>query len=187
MITQPTRTLMVELDDATWTEFLDRAERWFVQVRLTQVAFRRLAEDMHAKIEEPHVRKYLEQIVLTARQHETRIDGLYRAIGREPADPGKVEQLAGVTIAKSRELYAGLQSGVGGAELWWEELNQLFLASLSALSAFAAAEQLGFALGNKEICDIAIPVGFEKYAQHRMLQEITLELVPHAVLYRTKV
>lgn len=186
MTPQDARTLGVEFGQDSWTEFLDRTERWFVQVRVSQVAFRQLAEDLHAKIEEPHLRKLLGQVVDTARQHETQIDALYRAIGREPSG-GTLQDAGGAALAKTRELYAGLQSTLGGAEHWWEELNQLFVASLTALSAFAAAEQLGFALGNKEICDIAIPVGFEKFKQHRMLQEITLELVPHAVLYRTRV
>ncbi|GAA5531819.1 hypothetical protein [Deinococcus aluminii] len=178
--------LAVEFDEATWDEFLDRSARWFGQVRAAQSAFRHLAEDVLAQMHEPHLRHRLEEVVETARRHEVQVDALYRAIGREPPGTGLLD-VGGQLLTKGREALGTLQGLASGAEGWWEDLLQLFLASLNAVSAFSAAEQLGFALGLREVVDITYPITLEKFKQHRMLQEITLELVPLAILYRTGV
>lgn len=178
--------LAIELNGATWEEFLGRAERWFGQVQAAQSAFRHLAEDVLSKMHEPHLRARLEEIVETARRHEEQVDALYRAIGREPPGTGLLS-VGGELLTRGQEALAAVQGLASGAERWWDDLNRLFLASLNAVSAFSAAEQLGFALGLREIVDITYPVTLEKFKQHRMLQEITLELVPLAILYRTGV
>lgn len=177
--------LAIELDGATWEEFLDRSARWFGQVRAAQSAFRQLAEDVLNRIHEPHLRELLGEVVETARRHEAQVDDLYRALGREPSGAAGLLSAGGQLLGKGQEALGALQGLASGAERWWDDFNQLFLASLNAISAFAAAEQLGYALGLREIVDLTFPVTLEKFKQHRMLQEITLELVPLAILYRT--
>ncbi|MEW6420656.1 MAG: hypothetical protein AB1511_02855 [Deinococcota bacterium] len=68
------------------------------------------------------------------------------------------------------------------AKCWWDDPHRLFLASINAISAFAA-EQLGCAVS---ICEIVgSTFTMEKFRQHRMFQEILPELLPIAVLERT--
>lgn len=178
--------LAIELDPATWSEFLDRSERWFGQVRAAQASFRKLAEDVLEQLHEPHLRQLIQEVVETARRHEAQVDGLYRVIGREPPSPGLLS-VGGQLLSRGQEALGALQGLTTGAQGWWDDLHQLFLSSLNAISAFSAAEQLGYALGLHEIVDLTFPITLEKFKHHRMIQEITLELVPLAILYRTGV
>lgn len=178
--------LAIELDEATWNEFLDRSERWFGQVRAAQASLRKLAEDVLDQMREPHLRQLLQEVVDTARKHEGQVDDLYRAIGREPPSPGLLS-VGGGLLAKGQEALGALQGLTTGAQGWWDDLHQLFLSSLNSISAFSAAEQLRYALGIREIVDIAFPILLEKFKHHRMIQEILNELVPMAILYRTGV
>lgn len=180
------KPLSIELDPDSWTTFLDRAEQWFGPVHVAQSAFVHLAEDLLDKIHEPHLHERLVEVTETALAHADQVDALYRAIGREPPG-GKLRDVGATLLSKGQETLGSLQALASGAERWWDDLHQLFLASLNAISAFAAAEQLGFALGIREIVDVTFPITMEKFRQHRMLQEITLALVPIAVLYRTLV
>lgn len=178
--------LAIELDPATWDEFLDRSARWFGQVRAAQASFRKLAEDVLSQMHEPHLRQLIQEVVDTARRHEGQVDELYRAIGREPPSP-RLLSVGGQLLSKGQEALGALQGLATGAQGWWDDLHQLFLSSLNAISAFSAAEQLGYALGLREIVDIAFPISLEKFKHHRMLQELLNELVPLAILYRTGV
>ncbi|BDP41939.1 hypothetical protein DAETH_19080 [Deinococcus aetherius] len=178
--------LAIELDEATWNEFLDRSERWFGQVRAAQASFRKLAEDVLGQMHEPHLRQLIKEVVVTARRHEEQVDELYRVIGREPPSPSLLS-VGGQLLSKGQEALGALQGLATGAQGWWDDLHQLFLSSLNSISAFSAAEQLGYALGIREIVDIAFPISLEKFKQHRMIQEILNELVPLAILYRTGV
>ena len=79
---------------------------------MTQEKFRKFAEDTAARIHEPHIKKYLEDIVERARAHEELVRGLIRAIGREPS-AGR--SLAGTVLAKGAELIADVVGLAGGA------------------------------------------------------------------------
>ena len=172
--------VLIELDEKIWTEQIDRTERWLSNVLMTQVAFRELAEETLEKVREPHIREYLGDIIVTAKRHEEQAEALFRIIGREPR---AVRKLGGTLWAKARELLADLMGTAGGASGGWRDLHQLFLASLNSLSAFAAAEQLGLALGLPEVVEVTFAVGREKFAHHRQLQELIADMAPIAILY----
>ena len=175
-----TGPLLVELDEQTWKEQLDRTERWFKNVRMVQATFRQLAEDTLEKVHEPHVREFLAQIVEKAKEHEQAADRLFEVIGRKPPF---ARELMGETMAKARQGLADFMGVAGGASAPWRDMHQLFLVSLNAVSAFGAAEQLGLALGIPEIVEIVLQVNPEKFAQHRQLEELVLDFVPIAILY----
>ena len=176
--------MMLELDETTWQEMLDRTETWFGNVLMTQSTYRHLAEDTLKKVKEPHIREYLMDIVAKAKEHEDRAEELYRIIGRKPS---RTREAVGALAAKTRQAMADLTGMAGGAAGSWRDLHQLFLASLNAQSAFAAAEQLGLALGMPEIVDITLRVSKEKFAHHRQLQELVLDMAPVAILYNMDV
>ena len=172
--------LLIELDDQTWEDQIDRTEQWFKNVRMVQATFRQMAEDTLEKMHEPHVRDFLTGIVNTAREHEDAADRLFELIGRKPS---WTRELMGEGMAKARQGLADFMGMSGGASAPWRDLHQLFLVSLNAISAFGAAEQLGLALGLPEIVDITLNVNREKFAQHRQLEELALDFVPIAILY----
>jgi len=66
-------------------------------------------------------------------------------------------------------------------------IHQLLLINLNALGAFAIAEQLGLALGLKEIIDITFQITLEKQAHQLILQEYMLETAPISILYQISV
>lgn len=175
-----TGTLLVELDERTWKDQLDRTEQWFKNVRMVQATFRQMAEDTLEKVHEPHVREFLTGIVDTAQRHEDEADRLFEAIGRTPP---LLRELMGEAMAKARAGLADLMGLAGGAGEPWRDLHQLYLVSLNAISAFGAAEQLGLALGLPEVVEIVLHVNPEKFAQHRQLEELALDFVPIAILY----
>ncbi len=51
--------ILLDLDEKTWGEQLDRAESWLGDVLLAQEKFRKFAEDTADKIKEPHIKQYL--------------------------------------------------------------------------------------------------------------------------------
>jgi hypothetical protein len=75
----------------------------------------------------------------------------------------------------------------GGAAAPWRDLQQLFLGSLNAMSAFGAAEQLGYALGLHRLAETCFDVVAEKHRDHLVLQELTLEFAPWGVLYKAQI
>lgn len=178
----PTLTgpILVELDEQTWKEQLDRTEQWFRNVRMVQATFRQLAEDTLEKVHEPHVREFLAHVVEKAREHEDAADRLFEAIGRRPP---LMRELMGEAMAKARKGLGDFMGLAGGASAPWRDLHQLFLVSLNAVGAFGAAEQLGLALGISEVVDIVLQVNPEKFAHHRQLEELVLDFVPIAILY----
>lgn len=184
--TSPTASapIMIELDAETWKSQLDIAEQWFDTVLMIQTAFRQLAEDTAAKLHEPHLKAYIGEVAETAQRHEQQLAELYVTIGREPSGGRSV---AGTLMAKGREVVADVLGVISGAPSPWRDLHQLFLASLNAISAVATAEQFGLALGIREVVEITFPMTNEKFVQHRMIQELTLEMVPIAFLYNMPV
>ena len=180
-ITEP---IMIELDAETWKTQLDVTEQWFDTLLMIQTSFRQLAEDTAAKLHEPHLKAYIGEVAETAKLHEQQVEALYAAIGRAPSGGRKA---AGTVMAKGREAVADVLGVLSGAPSPWRDLQQLFLASLNAISAVATAEQFGLALGIREIVEITFPMTNEKFVQHRMIQELTLEMVPMAFLYKMSV
>ena len=171
--------ILLELDEATWDGQLDRAAAWLGNVILTQEKFRKFAEDTAAKVREPHIKKYLEDVVRHAVEHEELARGLARAIGREPASG---RSLAGSVLARGAELVADVVGLAGGARGNWKDLRQLAIESQDALGAFAIVEQLGYALGLPELADPAFRVIAEKTKDHLLIQEYLLEMGPASIL-----
>src|SRR5690242_4499776 len=98
-----TEPILLDLDEKTWRQQIDRTECWLGNVLLTQEKFRKFAEDTAARIKEPHIRQYLEEVAGRARAHEGQARELFRAIGRAPSDG---RSLAGTAAAKVGEAVA---------------------------------------------------------------------------------
>src|SRR3954453_8535051 len=172
-------SILLELDQSTWDRQIDRAAAWLGDTLMTQEKFRKFAEDTAAKLREPHIKKYLEDVVERARAHEELARGLTRAIGREPSGG---RSLAGAAMAKGGELIAGVVGLAGGARGNWKDLRQLLIESQDALGAFAIVEQLGYALGLPELAEPAFRVVAEKTKDHLLIQEYVLEMAPVGIL-----
>jgi hypothetical protein len=171
--------ILLELDEATWNDQLDRAAAWLGDVLQVQEKFRKFAEDTAAKIREPHIRSYLEDIVGRATKHEELARDLSRAIGREPSGG---RSIAGAVLARGAGVIAGAVGLAGGARGNWNDLRQLLLESQDALGAFAIVEQLGYALGLPELADPAFRAIAEKTRDHLLIQEYVLEMAPAGIL-----
>lgn len=172
--------LIIELDEKSWTDGLDRAKAWFDTVTMVQASFRELAEDTVPRLNERHLKEYVQTVVDGARRHEQALEGLYPIIGREmPA----ARKAMGVLDAKAREAAGALMALGGAAAGGFGRLHMLFLASLNAIGAVATAQQLGLALGVREINELCFPIINEKWLHHRLLQEVSLEGVPQSILY----
>jgi hypothetical protein len=175
-----TEPLLLELDDKTWGQFLDRSATWLGNVQTTQAKFRALAEATADKVGEPHVKQYLHEIADKAREHERSVEELYPLIGRGPA-PGR--SVLGSVLSKGSELAADLIGWMGGAASPWGDLRQLLLANQDALGAFAIAEQLGYALGLPELAERCFRIVREKHTHQLLIEEYMLEVGAAALLY----
>ena len=51
--------IFVEIDDASWRGHMDEVEAWLGKVLTSQAAFRRLLDEVHPRLHEPHVRKFV--------------------------------------------------------------------------------------------------------------------------------
>lgn len=171
--------ILLELDEATWGEQIDRAAAWLGDTRMAQGKFRKFAEDTAAKMCEPHIQRYLEVVVGRARAHEELARGMTRAIGREPSGG---RSLAGAALAKGGELIADAVGLAVGARGNWKDLRQLLIEGQDALGAFAIVEQLGYALGLTQLADPASRVVAEKMRDQLLIQEYVLEMGPAAIL-----
>jgi hypothetical protein len=174
--------ILIDLDEATWTEHIDRTERWLGHVAMAQAEFRTLAEATAGRFREPHLHEQLAKVAASAREHEAKVVEMYRVIGRTP---GRVGSIAGAAIAKAREAVGGLMGSAAGAVGPWRDLHQLFLVSQGAMGAFSVAEQLGYALGLPALASIAFDVTLEKYKHHMLIQEFVLEFASIAILYQS--
>jgi hypothetical protein len=137
-------TIAVELDSATWSDYLDSVNRWLDNVTLLQAAFVEQAADVQEKLAEPHMRQLLARIAQTARGHQQCTDELYPLIQR---DASRARRAMGTLVGKAKGLQADVVGIAAGASAPWRDMHQLYMAGHNALSAFAAAEQLGYALG----------------------------------------
>jgi hypothetical protein len=178
------KPILLELDEQTWKDWLDRAETWFGNVLMLQATFRQLTEDTLDKVHEPHIRAYLSDMLEVAKQHEQKAEELYRVIGR---DPSHARQLGGTLMSKVSQVVADVQGIAGGAVGGWRDLRQLLLSNLDSMGAFAIAEQLGLALAIPQIVEIAFPIVQEKSTHQLLLQEYMLEMGPVSILYHAPI
>jgi hypothetical protein len=176
--------LLLDLDEQTWKDRLDRVEAWLDNVLMAQTAFRVLAQDVRDKVNEPNVKDYLGELARRAEEHERQAEALYRLIGREPSAARK---LGGTLMGKARQALADVQGIAGGATGAWRDMHQLLLASQNAVGAFGAANQLGLALGHRELTQATLSITSDKYKDHFMLQELVLELASLAILYQRNI
>lgn len=173
--------LMIELDSKSWEDAMARFRTWCGTNLAAQTSYRQLAEDTQERLNERHLKfTYLSQVVDGARRHERAAEELTRMVGGEPSAARKALGEAG---AKTREAMASALSVLGPATGGFGRLHMTFLASLDALVTFATAQQLGLALGIREINEFCFPIVNEKFLLHRLLQEVALEGVPQAILY----
>jgi hypothetical protein len=180
---QPAKPVALGLDAQTWQQHLERVDHWLVTTALLQSTFRRLVDDVARGVDEPHIRTYLFDVSHSARDHETVVDELYAAFGREPGRRRWVGQAGAAVLATARGgagqvvgLLAGARSGS------WRGMRELMRSNLDALSAYAVTEQLGLVLGVPEVIDLVVPVQQEKQQHQLMLKEYLLEMASNAVL-----
>jgi hypothetical protein len=174
-------TIAVELDQTTWSDYLDSVGRWLDNVTLLQAAFAVEAEDVQGKVAEPHMKQLLARIAQTAREHQRRAEELYALIHH---DASRARRAMGTLVGKAKALQADVVGGAGGASAPWRDMHQLYLGGHNALSAFAAAEQLGYALGLSSFANKCFDVVAEKHRDQLILQELLLEMAPWAILYK---
>lgn len=172
--------IFLDLDDKTWDQQINRVESWLGNVLLMQEELRKFAADTAAKIKEPHIKKYLEDIAERAQGHEDQARQFFRVIGRKPSG-GRT--LAGKVLTKVREAAGDVVGWAGGARGNWIDLRQLLLVSQDALGAFAIVEQLGYALGVHELAEPAFRIVAEKMKDQLLIQEYMLEMGPIAILF----
>ena len=175
------QTILIELDQETRSKQLDRAKSWFDNVLLTQASFRQLLEDTVEKIEEPHIRQYLAEMVELGKKHEEKARELFSHIDREPSD---VRLVLGEFMGKARQALGDYIAVAGGTKGPWQDLHQLYLSNYNSMGAFAVAEQLGLALGIPGIVDITFAVVAEKSTAQLLLQEYVLEMCSMSILYK---
>jgi len=172
--------VLIELDQPFWEGQLDRAETFLGTVVLMQASFRKMAEDCRDKVEQPQFRHFLSDVAANARRHEDLIGKFYRMIGRDPA---RGRATLGALAAKGREILADVEGFASGTTSPWRDLRQLWMSSHSAEGAFGVVEQLGYALGQKDLAELAFKLVNEKHRDTLLIQEIVLEMAAVAVLY----
>jgi hypothetical protein len=182
-MTQPHPPVLLELDGDSWSARLDRVERWLGTTRLLQSGYRELLESIVDDVAEPHIKTYLTELRDVAREHEERIDDLYRAFGREPGGGGTLRSAGAAALAKTRQVVGHLEGLAGGATSGvWRTLRELLLSNLDAIAGFAVTEQLGLALGVPGVVDLTFPIVRRKTQDQLLLQEYLLEMASNAIL-----
>lgn len=176
--------ILVELDPQSWELQLDRFAAWLGNVQTAQSSFREVVTDTAPRVQEPHIRMALEQMADRAKEHEAKVADLYREIGREPATG--LRQVAGSVMGEIGQAMGALQGMMGGAHGAWRGLQNLTMANLNAMSAFAIAETLGLALGLPEIVAITFPIVHAKQTDQLLLQEYMLEMAAISILYQAE-
>jgi hypothetical protein len=179
-MTQTRRPILLELDERTWTEKLERVEPWLATTRMLQSTFRRLLESAVGSVSEPHLHDELGPVLAAARRHEALVDDLWRGFGHEPAE----REPFGAAVSRTRRLVGQVEGPGGGARGGeWLMMRELMITNLDALGAFAVTEQLALALGRPAVVDIAVPVIEEKAEHGLLLREIMLEMATNAILH----
>ena len=173
--------ILIELDQECREEHYSRAATWFKNVQFIQASFRQLLEDTVPKIEEPHIKDYLNTMLDQAWIHEAQAEKLFEIIGH---DPSSARTTMGELLGKTRQVWADFIALTGGAKGPWQDLQQLYISNLNSMSAFAVAEQLGLALGIPAILDVTFGVVAEKSTSQLLLQECALEMCSKSILYK---
>ncbi len=176
-----TSPILVELDEAAWKEKVDHAETWFGNVLTVQGAFRRLVGSTRDKVQEPHIKDYLGEILDKATEHEQRAEELFKLISREVPT---TRELGGTLVAGTHKALGKVEGTAGGATDAWQDLRQLLLLNLDSMGAFAVAEQIGFALAMPEVSTVTFNIENEKMKHHLVMQELLLETAAISILYR---
>ena len=171
---------IIELDEESWTEHLDRAQAWLGNVITAQNAFRRLLEDIVPTIEKPNIRLFLSEMLDRAAEHEEKARNLLRHIDREPS-AGR--EAAGAVVAGVRSVVGTVEGLAGGGKGNWRKIRELLIANLDAMGAFAIAEQIGLALGIHPLRDETFQITAVKSSDQLILQEIMLEMASASILY----
>ncbi|WP_088006816.1 hypothetical protein [Indiicoccus explosivorum] len=175
-----TTPILIGIDEQSWEKQLDSTEQWFGRLLLVQSAFREAAEKTADKIGEEHIKTAILKMAERAQQHEQQILRLYELIGRKAPEASGLTGKAAGTLSSS---LASMKSLFGEAGGYWQDLHQLLLLNMNAMSAFGMAEQLGLALGLTEVAETVFPIMSDKQMNHLLLQEYSLELGAVAVLY----
>lgn len=173
--------ILIELDEETRNQQLDRASAWFNNVLLTQASYRQLIQDTVEKIEEPHIKQYLAEIAERAEAHEEKIRELFAAIDREPSE---IRSVLGTIAGKARQALGDFIAVAGGAKGPWQDLHQVYLSNYNSMGAIAVAEQLGLALGIPQIAEITFQMILDKSTDQLLLQECVLEMCSMSILYK---
>jgi hypothetical protein len=182
-MTQPDYPLLVDLDKDDWSARLEKVQRWLTTTRMLQAGYRRLLTSTVGKVSEPHIRSYLTELRDVAREHESRVDDLSRAFGREPSAAALPRSVAATVLGTAREAVGHLEGAAAGATTGsWRNLRMLMLSNLDAISGFAVTEQLGLTLGVPAVIDITFPVLRRKTQDQLLLQEYLLEMASNALL-----
>ncbi len=176
-------TILIELDDKSWSDFRDSAAKWFDNLLLVQSSYQKLLEDTVEKVTEMHIKAYLSEMHERAKQHEEKIEELYKIIDR---DSSVIRKTLGTVLGKARQVLADAIALTGGVAGPWQDMQQLYLANTNTMSAFAVVEQIGLAMGIEEITNIAIPIEMDLATDHLILQELVLEMAGVAIMYDQK-
>lgn len=179
-IAESAQPVLLELGQEQWKAFLDSVETWLGNVLLTQASFRKLAEDTADKINDPRIKEQIVCIADTAKEHEQQARELYRIIGREPSE---ARAAMGAAAGLGREVLGNIVGLAGGAHGGWHDLRQMLLSNLDSMGAFAAVQQVGYALGFPELAEAAFKVVRDKSTQQLLIQEYMLEMAPLSILY----
>ncbi|HEV7898510.1 MAG TPA: hypothetical protein VGP31_11770 [Planosporangium sp.] len=179
----PVRPLVVEVEERTWREYVDRSAEWLETATLLQATFRKMLEDTVDDVDEPHIRGSLDEVLDAARRHEGLISELYVAFSRDRLPPG---QARASMLARTRDVVAHVEGLAAGAPPGtWRKLRELALTNVDSTTGFAVVEQLGLAMGLPAVVDLVQPVIHEKTRHQMVLRECLLETATAAVLYRS--
>lgn len=173
--------ILIGLDQVTWGKQLDSVAQWLGNTLMAQTAFHHLVQDTINKIQEPHIRRSLEEISVIAGNHIRKAEELFDIIHR---DPHYFSQLGGVAIAEFKETIGSIKGMLGGAGGDWQMLHQLVLSNMNSLSAFAVVEQFGLLLGLPEIVNVTINVVHQKQTHELLLKEYMLEMASISIIYK---
>lgn len=178
------KPIVIEIDQASWTQHLDRVEPWLGTTLTAQAAFRRLLEQVGPTLVEPHSRQAIAQQAETARRHEAEAERFFTLIGR---DPSAARQALGAVLAPTQRGATAALAATGGATGNWLGLQALVPAALNAQTGFAVVEQLALAIGHRELAEAAFDVENEQAGGMLLLKELMLEVAAMAILYKVPV
>jgi hypothetical protein len=178
----PAQPLVLEVEERTWREYVDRSAEWLETATLLQSTFRKMLEDTVDDVAEPHIRTWLGDMIVAARRHEGLINELYVAFSRDRLPPSEARASM---LARMRDVVADVESRATRAPRGaWRKLRELALTNLDSTTGFAIIEQLGLAMGLPAVVNMMLPIIHEKTQHQMVLRECLLETAPKTILYR---